>query len=81
MNALHTKTYQACRTARFLAGQSPGRYGGRYIARDRDEVIVLDDDDPELYPDADIIAQVTPNAVYAIGAAREWLMEDGSVTE
>ena len=64
-----------------LAATSPGRYGGRYIAREgEDRVIVLDDDDPERYPDANLIAQVTPDTVHAIGHAGRWLNADGSVS-
>ena len=78
----------ACRRAMQLAAQSPGRYGGRYVARkwnaqrQQTEFFVLDDDDPERYRDdeaLDILAQVTPTKVYGIGRARHWLREDGTV--
>ncbi len=81
MDPLFTNTFHACRLAMKLASESPGRYGGRYIARDgEDQVIVLDDDDPERYPDANVIAHVTPDTVYPIGRAGQWLNEDGSIS-
>jgi len=78
----------ACDKARELAVSKPGRYGGRYVAErynpntKRQDVIVLDDDDPDRYRDdetLDIFAQATPTKVYGIGRARHWLLEDGTV--
>ena len=74
-------------SARKAAKEKPGRYGGRYVARRynrkerKTEWFVLDDDDPDVYRDdesLDVIAQVTPTAVNAIGRARHWLREDGT---
>lgn len=79
----------ACEKAMKAAATKPGRYGGRYVAErynhktKKRDVIVLDDDDPELYRDdetLDIFAQATPAKVYGIGRARYWLAEDGTVT-
>ena len=48
MDLLFVNAFHACRLAMKLAATSPGRYGGRYIAREGEEgVVVLDDDDPE----------------------------------
>ncbi len=69
MDLLFVNAFHACRLAMKLAATSPGRYGGRYIAREGEGVVVLDDDDPERYPDANVLAQVTPDTVYAIGRA------------
>ena len=72
---------QACRDAMAAAADSPGRYGGRYVARTLDgEGLVICDDDPETVPDdLDVIAQCTPDVVHPIGRAQQWLREDGSV--
>jgi hypothetical protein len=65
-----------------LATESPGRYGGRYVARnDKGKFFVMDDDDPDKIGDVDVIAQVTPDCVYPIGRARCFLNSDGSVNE
>ena len=79
------KLTAVCDKAMKLAAESPGRYGGRYVARgltEEDGFFVLPDDDPDLYRDdesLDILAQVTPTKVHAIGGARRFLNEDGSV--
>jgi hypothetical protein len=73
---------EKCREAMSLAANNPGRYGGRYVARrdNRDGFFVMDDDDPEQIPDdVDVLAQVTPKAVYPIGRARNYLLSDGRV--
>lgn len=76
------KLTKACNDAMALASEKPGRYGGRYVARKGDEFVVLDDDDPDKFRDdesIDILAQATPTKVHAIGRARNFLNEDGSV--
>lgn len=86
-----SKLTQACQQAMKLAAEKPGRYGGRYVGRlDAKKVngkwidgdfIVLDDDDPDAVPKhVDVLAQVTPTKVYAIGGARNYLREDGTVS-
>lgn len=76
------KLTAVCKHAMTLAAESPGRYGGRYVARNtQDEIVVLDDDDPEtVADDIDVLAQVTPDRVWAVGHARGYLNDDGSVT-
>jgi hypothetical protein len=81
---LKTAVEDACKRARQkLAAGEMGPYGGLYVGRMEPTgypVVVLDHDDPELVPDdVDVIAQVTPAAVYGIGRARSWLNEDGTV--
>lgn len=74
-----------CQQAMEFAKRNPGRYGGRYVGRHqvdgRTEFLILADDDPSLDygPDIDILAQVTPHAVHAIGGARFYLRVDGTV--
>ena len=75
---------KACKEAMKLAAESPGLYGGRYVARScpKGEFIVLEDDDPDRYNNdesVDIIAHVQPDIVHPIGRARNYLKEDGSV--
>lgn len=79
---------EVCKQAMTAAADKPGRYGGRYVGRRynraerRDDVFILDDDDPELYRDdetLDLIAQVTPKAVLPMGRCRYWLNSDGSI--
>lgn len=79
-----------CKEAMRLAAESPGRYGGRYVARrynaetQLDEFLILDGDDPEDYPEdpedtLDILAHVAPDEVRPVGSARHWLNRDGTV--
>lgn len=72
--------------AKVHAQHDPGRYGGRYVARQyvngQDEFVVLEDDDPEKYRDdenIDVIAHVTAEAAHGIGHARHWINSDGTV--
>jgi len=74
----------ACKAAQEAARQRPGRYGGRYVARDNDGIVeVLTHDDPDrLDRDHwDVIAHCTPEAVYPVGRARYWLNDDGTINE
>jgi len=73
---------QACRAAMKTARQSPGRYGGRYVARNEEGTVeVLTHDDPDLLTDEwDVLAHVQPDKVYPVGRARTWLNEDGTTT-
>lgn len=74
------------RLAMDLAAKSPGKYGGRYVARTynrsakRTEFLVLAGDDPDAYRDEldlDILAQAMPTHINAIGAARQYIHADG----
>lgn len=80
---------QALKDGMQAATEKPGRYGGRYVARqyDRaakaDRYLVLADDDPDLYRDdesLDVLAQCTPKTAYGIGRARHWINEDGTIS-
>lgn len=73
-----------------LAGERPGRYGGRYVAWLENSAlkphcgawVILDDDDPDKYRHIvilDIVAYVTPYRCYGVGRARHWITEDGTV--
>ncbi|MHC4406868.1 MAG: hypothetical protein ACYTG0_45205 [Planctomycetota bacterium] len=72
----------ACKAAMKKAKQMPGRYGGRYVARNNAGIVrVLTHDDPDLLGEEwDVIAHCTPDKVLPIGHARNWLNDDGSVT-
>jgi hypothetical protein len=75
----------ACGEAMRLASESPGRYGGRYVAHKGDQIVVLDDDDPERYrnggeDEVDILAHVQPEVVYPVGRMAACCDKEGVVT-
>ncbi len=71
------------------AKESPGMFGGRYVARSYDKkagkdiYTVLSTDDPESKAvrrrDIDILAHAHPDKCYGIGHSRAWINPDGTV--
>jgi len=72
---------KCCMATQQLAATFPGPYGGLYVGRWADGTFsCLDTDDPEKVPDDfDVLAQVTPDRVYPIGRAANYLRADGTV--
>lgn len=71
-----------CVAAMNVSRRNPGKYGGRYVAEYKGNIILLTDDDPELYrenEDLDILAHCNPEGCAGVGRMGPYVNKDGSL--